>query len=130
MVDWPGSTLVGVQESDVTEIGITVRVALAVEAPMEAVIEAVCWDLIKAACAGNVAELLPEGTVTGDVTLSTELLAARDTTAPVDEATPVSVTVQELADPASTVVGTQLSEEIAIEGEGCSVTVAAFETPP
>jgi hypothetical protein len=42
VVDIPGSTLLGVHESDVTEIGTTVRVTLAVEDPREAVIEPVC----------------------------------------------------------------------------------------
>ena len=42
VVELPGRTLVGVHESDVTKIGTTVRVTMAVEAPNEAVIEPVC----------------------------------------------------------------------------------------
>ena len=103
-----------------SEVGDSVRAAVAEELPKLAVIVAVCVDETTPATTEKVPEAAPAATLTDTGTLSAELLSESEISAPPAGAAPESVTLQTAAAPGARAVGLQDNDE--------SVALAASAT--
>ena len=123
----PPETVVGVNVSDLSTGGLTVRVALCVTDPWVPVIVAIVCLATAVVLAVNVADVFPADTVTNRGTLAAPLLLDRLILIPPDGAAPVRVTVPFPAVRPMTVVGLNA---IDWRAGGITVRVAALLVLP